>query len=587
MHSITFNNASGCHDYIIFLNKTRDDSIKQISIQPKITQQELINQEKISSINDKQILLMDEIFTELPTIKLSDGSIVTDYSKDANFASRMQQMTLSQAEAIRVQVNNNPTEFPMPCMAITANKIKNSLQQLKQQFSLITQDKQILDQVLIELNNLSPQYPYQQSLILTYKYLLYKAFLDFRFHLESLSINTKNYTELRKIYLACDENDEIMDILNYLSLSSTGRPISSMFFASCTLSKIKNLPWGALLDNSLYFLSELSNIYFSLGMNRDRNSAIVALSSNEVLIPYTNELSITFLNKTWCLPLWLVGCSLDNSLILADGFYTGASAFFEHDLFHLATKLMDLCNKQPFFLYIAEQIQLIYQHKHFIKRIKFKAIELAIFYIFHEVGLNSFQNNLITTLASFAEEFDCLPLCSLPAEYNLVSSIDMKNSFNFLTELFTNGNINIDFIKRLEIAEKNTMAQHLLDVETGLTEEYYNVNYNNPSFITETINAILYNKILLKYNSFNPSRLVSIMHKYTEIMQIKLNSKFLECSTYLQQHKLDKQVLYQLAEDQRNLDWLVCFSESDKTLTSSERCKVACRMAQKGIIVCL
>jgi hypothetical protein len=378
-----------------------------------------------------------------------------------------------------------------------------------------------------------------------------------------------------------------MDVLKYLSFASTGKPISSIFFSSCTLNKINNLPWNSLLDNSIYFLSELSKIYFSLGMNRNMNSAVFALSSNEVLIPYTNELSVAFFNKTWCLPLWLVGCSLDNPLIIADGLYLGASAFFEHDLFHLSTKLRQLCRKRPFFSCISEQIKLIYQNKHLIHHIKFKAIELTIFYMFHEIGINDIPGDLIANFKIVLEKYQHLPLYSLPVEYELVSSIDIKKCLHFLIELFLKTNINIDFMTRLSASEISITSKHLLDMGVDLTLEYYNINYSNPNFIAEIINDILDNKALLIDNNFNPSKLVFIMRKYTENMQNKLNNRSLDYSTYSKQHKLDKQVLYQLAEDRQNLDFLVCFSESDKTLTSSERCKIACRMAQKGIANCL
>ena len=411
-----------------------------------------LNDKITTSINNRSLQKKTD-FTDAPTLRLTDGTIVNDYSHDINFVARMELMSLEEAETIRTQVNNYPNEYPMPHMKFTRDKIISSICKLKTQHELTKEEIEIFNKIEIELKNISPRYPYKKSLIITYKFLLCKSFLEFKLEMRSLT-PPRNDTFITGLYRNIEQCHEETAKLAHLGIKR-----ESLFLNDCSMLKIQELPWDELLNDNYLFENDLKKIYFMPGLGglSIPVSIFTALYSNEVLIPYTDKLPISFFNKTWWLPLWLLGCSTDQELTVADGFTMGSSEFFEHDLFHLSLKLYKLSKKQIYFQDLFNQIKFIYQHQNLIQQVKFEAIELAMFFIFHQTGLlsiNAYFLEIDMALKRLYEISDCTFFEDILVEHKDITSLDVRIATKWLTLMLSEEYINMEITDAIFKANK-------------------------------------------------------------------------------------------------------------------------------------
>jgi hypothetical protein len=73
-----------------------------------------------------QIHMLDSI----GYISSNNGTLFPNYTKDTNFLSRLKSMSYAEAESLNRQIIMHADNFPMPYMAITADKINKFIQSI-------------------------------------------------------------------------------------------------------------------------------------------------------------------------------------------------------------------------------------------------------------------------------------------------------------------------------------------------------------------------------------------------------------------------------------------------------------------------
>jgi hypothetical protein len=460
---------------------------------------------EINSLSNRLVSVSanDTSLSILPYVKLSNGILVTDYTADKDFVARLEAMPYAEVEKLSNQIKQYPDEFPMPCMAITAKQIHESINKLLKQHNLTAEEQQDFISLQQELIALAPQYPYKQSLIFVYKFLLCKSFIEYRFQTQAVDI-----------YKSINQQCSLLvtDVIAVRRISN--------FKKNCSLKKILKLPWGNMLEIDKNFGDELIKIYSGIAVSYqdydDGKASRYPFSLEVALIPCTDELTIANLNKTWGLPtVWLVGCSTAET-INADSFNMSSSGFFEHDLFHLSMRI-DKINQQEIYQEVLNWVKNIYQNKSILESIsafKFAAVELAIFLIAHEdveIGKCSSIKQALINLSVYTERGE---LYDLPLEYADITYYDIRIAAKCLSYLPTEDYTDKEFSQAaLELKEKI----HCIDFNDIPLSKYSNtvrVVKELPQAINEVIEDVKNNMANIEQQGFNCSCIVANLRLY-------------------------------------------------------------------------
>ncbi|MGI9277197.1 MAG: hypothetical protein ACR2PT_20415 [Endozoicomonas sp.] len=437
-----------------------------------------------------------------PKVALFDGTVVADYTKDAHFAKRLETMSVQEATEIKELISQYPDEYPMPCMAITAGEIKKELTKVRRQRDLSDSDKRVLDRLEQELNDLEPNYPYRQSLCLSYRFLHYKSLLDYQS--EMLGLDLLSQYDIH--------NQEDFKLL-YDAFNEAGLKRNSFYQSGTDLAALEAIPWSEMTNNSPTFEHALSALYTSSTLNRkdDRqHSGFHSLRSGIPLIPWPHPLDITYFNLTSALPVWLVGFSLDKRTC-ADNLQMGSSEFFDHDLFHLAVKLARFYKKQSKddVKILSNWVHQLYRHADKIKAVSFSGIELSLFYGFHEAGF-AFED-IRAIFGSHIDECQ-LELGDLPKKFSLTTQADVRKACQWLQNTPIQEYTEEEFKKKImesdALCQRNPLKKSVSDDDCFSVE-----GTKDPSF--QNIEEEIRNQWLtLKQHGLQPDRVVRVLDHF-------------------------------------------------------------------------
>ena len=491
---------------------------------------------------------------------LKNSMKLYDYSRDMDFLGRMKLMSMEEAEIIKYLIGKFPDEFAMPGMLRTAGVILSDIKKIKKQTDFLEGEEECLLKLERDLENLSPEYPYCPSLILTYKYLLFISVLAFRE--QSKAIDAK----------LPDSITNRSDRLDWYDLfNDSGINKLAIHRKDCKLTDIENLPWQLFPKGDKYFFRELEKCYFSTILNGiifpimfhpDQYDPNV-FKSGVPLIPFTGVLSIEDLNTIWPLPLWLLAVS-PSEINNADGFDMGPACFFDHDLFHLNAKLKFCIDDTSKYEILLKWIRQLYSNKDSIKCVNFLAVELVIFYIFHE-GVKFKKNYMPYDEANFFhnafEYISDMNLTDLPEKYKNVSTAEVKNAAIWLTSFQLKNYSDAEFKEEIE---NNELSFEAYDY-TG-PKQYYNTVKPKPAYMEDVIEQIKVHKRILAECGFNYRRIVSALLIYRK----KASTEDLESGFP------NKKVWAEEApEFQREGDWIINYLKRSD-LQGAWRCRSAC-----------
>ena len=480
------------------------------------------------TVNTRQITSQQDNSQSNPVL-LSSSDIVRNDTSNENFVNDLLSMPLEDILNLQRKIQNNLNEYPMPCMQITAFQLNICLDNALQLYDLTKTEKQVLTDIIAELNFLSPNYPYKKSLIITYKILTVLSFLEYNFKLLSLCNVSK-------------KNSLIEDLKSRgyyhvsIKIGSYGKIIDN-FKSSCTLMDIQNLPWSTMLENSTDFEEAMNKIYSSEVFNlknqyyfnqyKDtlkRIDAISTLRTGDIVIPYTENLTISQLNRLWALPINLIRCStesfINNKLIPSIKVNDTTDYLMPNNLFEI--DLMRVCQKEKSFtnsIQIFHYINYLYKNKEIIesKFSNFNAIEIALFICLNEKidSQKDFFLSIDYALKNVFQSHFNVSYTVFPKQYYNLSSIDIKNAAWFLFKLKTYLNdysLNVSlYLIENEIIEgiRNTEVVKLNPKEDS---KLINIDTSNPVAERQKIAIIVReNQKKLIENGINPSKIVNIL----------------------------------------------------------------------------
>lgn len=457
-----------------------------------------------------------------------------DYSHDRNFSERMKVMSYAEADEMRKLINKYPDHYPMPGMKETANIIQESLVWMKSVENLSDEDHGVLNRLEKDVQKLVDDdvYPYRESLGLSYRALHYKSWLDYQkqyeIHIHDMAKGKETYTTVE---VNCLESDFREANIRRISV----------YMQPCTLKKLEQLPWEEMLNQGSTFSTELSRLYHSDALHRDNkegdadNSGFNALTSGIPIIPCLHELDICFFNLTAGLPLWLAGFSMSKST-RADGYDMCPSAFFDHDLFHLALVMKYLkrhpeTNREE----LLNSIRSLYCCKGDIHSVSFKAVELAIFFHTHEQGRLELPRWI----------FQNIKFSDLPEDYEKTTRGQVYQAYHWL----------IDLHERMsgEIASrvKDTDAAFIPVEPCENADETYPIASITPDYVRVLQKLIEQKgKLFFFCKSLSWGHLLNLLARYTALDNIP-------------QDEMDISRLFQCTERTQiqEAHWLACFYE--------------------------
>ena len=464
------------------------------------------------------------------------GEVVRDYSHHRNFHTHMKKMTFSEAEAINKLINQYPDQYPMPGMVATAEQMIEEIARMKARKDLRPDDINPLDnleQDVIQLNN-EARYPYRQSLILSYRFLHYKALLDYR---EQVETHAKSHAE-----------DKDFDLLTF-HLRPGVRRISS-YARGCSLRQLEQIGWQNMLKDDGSFTQDLSQVYYCKVFERSGYNGFQALASGIPLIPCPHELDISFFTCTVGLPLWLVGFSLAEKT-RADGLDMGCSGFFDHDLYHLALTLYRLKSHEaddPEI--ILNSIRHLYACESYINTVSFKAVELVIFYYFHEQG----ATYSLTPYNDYWYGHWLPDFNDLPPEYQHVTRGQVRQAHQWLRQLrLSSGDSPSDVLQKVKTNEESFVP---LEPQRGDDEVYPGPP---PVWITSLIESIRNSADQITSYGLNYRHMIDLLCKYSNTKSIPENP-------------IDCDLLFTCADyDQsKEAQWLACYNEVSSSKKSRD-----------------
>ncbi|MCW7553077.1 hypothetical protein NX722_10615 [Endozoicomonas gorgoniicola] len=492
------------------------------------------------------------------TLTLKNGIKVPDYSKDREFTGRLKSMEMDKALRIRDLIKQYPDEFPMPGMAITAAAIKENIQTIKGQEQLLDGELQCILNIERELDELSPNYPYNQSFVITYKYLMYISLLFFRKQL------TASDTKLEYDISDIDGRFDLYDFFDDIGLK-----IISLYKQDCRLTDLESLPWSLLLKDPNLFHQELKKNYYSIiwdhvDLKLD-NPEVNVFQLGEPLIPCSDCLDVEDLNRLWPLPLWLVATSFSETTS-ADGFDMYPAAFFEHDVFHFKEKLRVGTRDIDQHRTLLKWIRQLYNHKADIKSVNFLAIELVLFDAFHESvlftnftldkGVEDFFDNIRKTVMEVGPD-------DLPEKYKAVTHHEVNEAARWLARLPLKNISDSEFLETINANEQNFEA-----IGRNLRGLRFNTVKPEPAYMKEIIEQVSSNKRLLATHGFNDQRIASALRLYRK----EAERKDLETDSPNWEVWSGKA----LADFQREAQWIMNYLKNAH-LQGAWRCRAACQ----------
>ena len=462
----------------------------------------------------------------VPMLQIANGIIVKDYTNDSNFVKRLENMSYQEAESLSVLVNQNKDYFPMPCMNITAKVLDKSIDDTLKHYSLSESSIEIFQNLQQELRQLYPTYPYKASFILVYKILLCKSVIENKYHkiaLDSLlQLSEKDFEDTVKNYYSDVTEDRFT--MNVIGIHSTAD-----FQDNCSLDNIINLPWHNIFGETFSFEEQLIQLYkdnfaFNHVTIYADGTPISPFKTDNILVPYTGCLTINNLNKIWPLPIWLVGCPVEE-LTNADGYDAYSSCFFEHDLFHLRVKVYAMQLSTELYDYLSTWIKRIYTNKMFFDslNIKFLAIELAIFYIMHEeVAVGPF--GLIQSLIMLSL-LPSIELKSLPKIYADISFSEVKKAAHFLHYLSIDITTDDALRQNILLLRANIEELNLKADDDATMQQYFSCYQAEPKFIKNIITFVKENHHQLEAMGLTCSKIEANLRIYTKKYQTTNNNK--------------------------------------------------------------
>jgi hypothetical protein len=492
------------------------------------------------TVNTRQITSQQDNSQSNPVL-LSSSDIARNDTSNENFVNDLLSMPLEDILNLQRKIQNNLNEYPMPCMQITAFQLNICLDNALQLYDLTKTEKQVLTDIIAELNFLSPNYPYKKSLIITYKILTVLSFLEYNFKLLSL-------------YDVSIKNSLIQDLKSkrcyYDPIKIANRSeIVETFTSSCTLMDIQNLPWSKMLENSTAFEDAMNKIYvnnvFSLKddcffhPHKDilkRIDTISTLRTGDILIPYTENLTISQLNRLWALPINLIRCSTEsfiNNKLIPDVstiyiHYLMPNVLFEKDLKLVCQKEKSFINSIQIFNFIHD----LYENRELIdsKFYNFNAIEIALFICLNE-NIKPNKDFFLSIDNVFERVFKSSFYVShtvFPKQYYNLRSIDIKNAAWFLFKLKTYLNDNpLDISLYLIEKDITNGIQNTEVVKRNPQEDskLINIDASDPVAERQKIAVIVRkNQKKLIENGINPSKIVNILFildsQYPEIREV-------------------------------------------------------------------
>ena len=222
----------------------------------------------------------EEVVSVEKHVTLPEGKVVRDYSQHRHFHRYMKKMPFSEAETIKELVNKYPDHYPMPGMAVTAEQMIDEIARMKTRKNLRFGEVaplQRLEQDVMQLKA-DAQYPYLRSLSLSYRFLHYKALLDYR---EQIETHAKGTAKRRQYEPA------------RYSLMDAGIIRMSYYKNDCSLLQLEQVCWSNILKNDGSFKQALSEVYNCDGLHRSNNSGFLALVSGIPLIPSPAPMNLT------------------------------------------------------------------------------------------------------------------------------------------------------------------------------------------------------------------------------------------------------------------------------------------------------
>ena len=491
-------------------------------------------------INTRQIQQDNsQIFRISNPVVLSSTDIVRNDTNNENFVNDLLSMPLEDILKLQNKIQNNLDEYPMPCMQITAFQLKVCLDNAFHLYDLTKTEKQVLTDIIAELNHLAPNYPYKKSLIITYKIISVLSYLEYNFKYLSLCGVLKKNSLIQDVKSKRFHYDSI-------EIGYYGKIIDN-FKSSCTLMDIQNLPWSKMLENSTDFEKAMNKIYnsevFSL-KNQDyfnqckatlkRIDAISTLRTGDIVIPYTENLTISQINRLWALPINLIRCStesfINNKLIPYKNIGNSTNYLMPNDLF--AKDLQLVCQKEKTFTnrtQIFNFIHDLYKNREIIESqfSNFNAIDIALFLCLNE-GISDQKYFLLSIDNAFERIFKnyfCVSYTIFPKQYYNLCSIDIKNAAWFLFKLKTYLNdfplnVSLDLIE-------SVIAEGTRDKEVfrGNYKTLINIDTSNPVAERQKIAIIVReNQKKLIENGINPSKIINTLltldNQYPEIREV-------------------------------------------------------------------
>jgi hypothetical protein len=494
----------------------------------------------ISSVNTRQITPAQtniQSRSMANPFMLSSGDIVNNDTNNENFIQDLLKMSSDDILIMQRKIHNYPSEYPMPCMQITALQLRCCLDKALEIYYLTKQEKQVLREIINELDSLSPCYPYNKSLAITYKILTVLSFLECRFKFLGTDSRLHDTKKLKKLdlkkYFASSISLGHIKILN--------GTVNNYFKPSCSLVDIHNLPWQKLQENTHEFEQALQTIY-DIRCFLDNNTSInnlaghqdtpinllTPLRSKNILIPYTGELNISQRNKLWGLPINLADCSTEvffnNKLI---PHYSMSTSLQDKDFLMPNNKferfLLAVCRKNKSFIppgEIFEFVARIYQNKDTIdeKFDNFKALEIALYIWLNEkIGNKTDTINAINPVRQtlkniFISTYDISSVI-FPNQYKDLQEKDIRNAAWFLLQLKEHlkdksFNSSLDLIKNDINDGKRDLAIHETTSDSRLinTDTYSPVEKRQEIYV-----AVRENQKKLIEIGVNPSIIVNIL----------------------------------------------------------------------------
>ena len=225
----------------------------------------------------------------------------------------------------------------------------------------------------------------------------------------------------------------------------------------------------------------------------------------------------------------------------------GCSAFFDHDLFHLALILNRLktCKTDNPDI-VLNSIRNLYASVSCINTVSFKALELVIFYYCHEEGFTKLNPCNGRFLPTFND---------LPPEYQSITKGEVRQANEWLRQQgIPSGGSLSELLEKIKTNEDNFIPCK----RAGSDDEVYQVAPEKLAWITSLIESIRNRDDQIASYGLNYRHMIDLLCKYSNKKSTSENA-------------IDCVQLFSCADHNQKEEakWLACYSE----LSSSEKTK--------------